>query len=62
MITTDSAALAARTTRLVLAGSHIVPLGKQHLHEECVVWGMALHVLEVQEVLSALSHFSQVGQ
>ena len=41
---------------------HIVPLGKQHLHEESVVWGMALHVLEVQEVLSALSHFSQVGQ
>lgn len=41
---------------------HVIPLGKQHLHEERVVWGVALHVLEVKEVLSALSHLSQVGQ
>ena len=41
---------------------HIVPLGKQHLHEESVVRGVALHVLEIKEVLSALSHLSQVGQ
>lgn len=36
--------------------NHVVPLGKKHLHQEGVVWGVALHVLEVQEVLASLGH------
>ena len=34
----------------------------QHLHQQRLVWRVALHVLEVQEVLSALGHHFQVGK
>jgi hypothetical protein len=51
-----------RSDVILVISDHISPLGKQHLHEECVVWGVALHVLEIKEVFSSLSHISQVGQ
>ena len=41
--------------------NHVVSLGKKHLHQEGVVWGVALHVFEVQEVLPSLDHLPQVG-
>jgi hypothetical protein len=47
---------------LVLAGSPIILLGKQHLHQKSVVGSMALRVFEIQVSLSALSHFPQVRQ
>ena len=34
----------------------------QHLHEEGSVGRIALHVLEVEEVLAALGHGPHVGQ
>jgi len=30
----------------------------QHLHQQCLVWCVSLHMFEVQEVLASLSHLS----
>ena len=34
----------------------------QHLHQQCLVWCVSLHMFEVQEVLASLSHLSQIRQ
>lgn len=51
-------ALCAEATVVIGLNLSLSLFCNQHLHQECLVWCVSLHMFEVQKVLASLSHLS----